>query len=158
MKRLLISIAGLMCTLCVVAQSSMPAPGGRFPGSGGNSMPAPGGSSWTGGWGAPWGSPPPPPSWSPGSFGSPDWQNSGMMTVMACGYDAQGVWRVIPLRVSYKYNGIQYNVNVLNAWDPWTDMWDDAVNVPAVNTSYYIRGNNYDFYVVLSTGTYYFNL
>lgn len=81
-----------------------------------------------------------------------------MMTVMACGYDAQGVWRVIPLRVSYKYNGIQYNVNVLNAWDPWTDMWDDAVNVPAVNTSYYIRGNNYDFYVVLSTGTYYFNL
>lgn len=159
MKSHIITILTLVSGLCAAAQTSMPAPGGSFPGMAGNSMPAPGASTWTGSWGSPWAAPPPPPpSWSPGMFESSDWQNSGIVTVMACGYDAQGVWRVLPLRASYKYNGIQYDVVILNAWNPWTDMWDDAVDVPAVNTSYYIRGNNYDFYVVLSTGTYYFNL
>lgn len=65
---------------------------------------------------------------------------------------------MLPLRVSYEYNGVQYDVEVVNAWNPWSDTWNMGVDVPAVNTSYYLRGNYYDFYVVLSTGTYYFNL
>ena len=53
---------------------------------------------------------------------------------------------------------MQYDVTVINAWDPWTQQWNANVDVPAVNTSYYLRGQNFDFYAVLSTGTYYFNL
>lgn len=89
---------------------------------------------------------------------SPDWQNQGTTTVIACGYDAQGVWRTIPLRVSYTYNGAQYNVTVDSAWNPWTDAWNYGVDVPAFNTNYFLNGNYYDFYVNLSTGTFYFNL
>lgn len=89
---------------------------------------------------------------------SPNWQNSGTTTVIACGYDAQGVWRTIPLRVSYNYNGAQYNVTVDSAWNPWTDAWNYGVDVPAFNTYYFLNGNYYDFYTNLSTGTYYFNL
>ena len=84
--------------------------------------------------------------------------NQGYTTVMACGYDAMGVWRVLPLYVSYQYNGVQYNVTVINAWDPWTKVWNYGVEVPAVNTSYYLKGTTFNFYVVLSTGTFYFNL
>ena len=37
-------------------------------------------------------------------------------------------------------------------------MWDRNVDQPAYNTSYYLNGTTFDFYTVLSTGTYYFNL
>lgn len=168
MKKILLLLAIPMLTaFAAVAQSSMPAPGGRpaagnvRPMPGGNSAPAPGGvapSNLRPAWGSPWG--PAYGGWGPGmgTASNPNWQNNGVMNVVACGYDAQGVWRVLPLRVSYSYNGIQYNVNVLNAWNPWTSSWDDDVDVPAMNTSYYLRGQNYNFYVVLSTGTFYFNL
>jgi len=65
---------------------------------------------------------------------------------------------VLPLVVSYRYNGVQYGVNVLNAWNPWTDSWDRGVDLPAYNTTYYLRNVEYDFYTVLPTGTFYFNL
>lgn len=89
---------------------------------------------------------------------SPNWQNNGVTTVIACGYDTQGVWRTLPLRVSYNYNGAQYNVTVLSAWNPWTDSWNYGVDVPAFNTYYFLNGTYFDFYVNLSTGTFYFNL
>lgn len=78
--------------------------------------------------------------------------------MMACGYDAMGVWRVLPLLVSYQYNGVQYNVTVINAWNPWVDQWDTNLNISAFNTNYILRGVTYDFYAVLSFGTFYFNL
>lgn len=84
--------------------------------------------------------------------------NQGITKVVACGYDFEGIWRVIPLTVSYQYNGAQYDVNVLNAWNPWTDTWDRGVDQPAFNTYIFQRGIPYSFYTVLSTGTYYFNL
>ncbi len=100
---------------------------------------------------------PPPSNW--GSPWNPNWNvDNGKATVVACGYDATGIWRIIPLNVIYNYNGVQYDVKVINAWDPWTRQWNADVDVTAVNTSYYLRGQNFDFYVVLSTGTYYFNL
>lgn len=151
------------------AQSSLPAPG-----SGGSFNPAPAnGIGWNPGPRPGMGNPgPPPPSgwgspwYSPSSIvvnanfgsGESDWQNGGNMTVIACGYDAQGVWRSLPLYVSYQWNGVQYDVTVINAWDPWTDMWNQGVDMPAYNTSYYINGVTYNFYAPLSTGTYYFNL
>lgn len=165
MRHITILLTALSLALGAFAQNSLPSPGGSsFPG--GNSLPAPGGSNWSMGpgmggpnWGSPWGPPPPAsnPSWTPTHYGS-NWQQGGNLTVMACGYDAQGVWRVLPLRVNYDYNGIRYDVEVINAWNPWSDTWNMGVDVPAVNTSYYLRGSYYDFYVVLSTGTYYFNL
>lgn len=84
--------------------------------------------------------------------------NQGITKVVACGYDNEGIWRVLPLTVSYQYDGFQYNVNVLNAWNPWTNQWDRGVDEPAFNTFYLLRGIEYNFYTVLSTGTYYFNL
>ncbi len=118
-------------------------------------MPAPGGmasgAAWGGGWGNPWG----PSPWGPAPV---NWSNTGTANVLGCGYDSQGVWRVIPMKVAYQYNGMQYNVTVMNAWNPWSDMWNYGVDQPAYNTSYYINGNNYNFYAPLSTGTYYFNL
>lgn len=167
------------------AQNSMPAPGsGGRPGGGGGggfgggmgaqSMPAPGtggafnpgpggpgpgpGGPGPGGWGSPWGPGPGPGLGVTVNVGAPLWANSGTATVVGCGYDSYGVWRTIPLKVAYSYNGVQYNVTVLNAWNPWSDMWVRGVDAPAYNTSYYIRGNTYNFYTVLSTGTYYFNL
>lgn len=113
---------------------------------------------------------PPPPLAGPGAPGplapmvvstplsSPNWQNSGTTTVIACGYDAQGVWRTLPLRVSYQYNGAQYNVTVDSAWNPWTDCWNYGIDVPAFNTDYFLNGTTFDFYTNLSTGTFYFNL
>lgn len=147
-------------------------------GFGQNSLPAPGaGGSYqpnTGpGMGMGWTQTPPPPYWgslwydgwetSPSVVVSPtvntgNFQNQGITKVIACGYDAQGVWRVLPLVVSYQYNGVQYSVNVLNAWNPWTESWDKGVDVPAYNTDYYLRNVEYSFYTVLSTGTFYFNL
>ena len=84
--------------------------------------------------------------------------NTGVCNVVGVGYDAQGVWRTVPMTVSYNWNGAQYNVMVLNAWNPWTDMWDRGVDDQAFNTTYFLNGQTYDFYVPLSTGTFYFNL
>lgn len=155
--------------LLMVAQNSLPAPG-----SGGSYQPNIPSGGWGGGWGGGFNPGPPPPSYwgspwysgwdySPTIVVSPsittnNFQNQGVTKVVACGYDAQGVWRVLPLVVSYQYNGIQYDVNVLNAWNPWTDHWNRNLDVPAYNTDYTLRGNNYDFYTVLPFGTFYFNL
>lgn len=148
-------------SVSAVAQNSLPAPG-----SGGSYTPAPSnppnGIGWNPG-------PPPPSSWGgPWSGGwynapglvvnSPNWTNQGTINVIACGYDARGVWRTLPLHVAYAYNGVDYDVTVLNAWNPWTDMWDRGVDAPAYNTTYYLNGQTFDFYTVLATGTYYFNL
>lgn len=84
--------------------------------------------------------------------------NKGEATTLACGYDATGVWRTIAMRVAYSSNGILYKSIVLSAWNPWTDEWERNINVPAVNTDIDIKGTTFKFYVVLSTGTYYFNL
>ena len=84
--------------------------------------------------------------------------NKGEVATLACGYDATGVWRTIAMRVAYSSNGILYKSIVLSAWNPWTDMWERNLNVPAVNTNMEIQGATFKFYVVLSTGTYYFNL
>ncbi len=110
------------------------------------------------GWGSPWCSPSVGLNISFGTNSGFSGQNQGTTNVMACGYDARGIWRVLPLYVAYQWNGAQYDVTVLNAWNPWTDMWNRGVDMPAYNTSYYLRGNTYDFYTPLSTGTYYFNL
>lgn len=150
------------------AQNSLAAPGsgGSFtpnlgPGGGGPMGP-PNGIGWNPGpafpnnWGGPWNS-----GWnySPTIIvNAPAVSNQGVTKVLACGYDVTGVWRVVPMTVSYQYNGVQYVVNVLNAWNPWTDNWDRGVDVPAYDTTYVLRGITYDYYAVLSTGTYYFNL
>ena len=84
--------------------------------------------------------------------------NKGEVTTLACGYDATGVWRTIAMRVAYSSNGILYKSIVLSAWKTWTDEWERNINVPAVNTDIDIKGTTFKFYVVLSTGTYYFNL
>lgn len=159
LRRILLIMAAMILSLPAMGQRSVPRPGGVAAGPRGNSLPAPGGvagSTWGGAWGNLWNN-----SWG-GSWtqvaGAPSWQNSGTANVMACGYDAQGVWRVIPIQVGYSYNGLQYNVTVINAWNPWSDMWNYGVDQPAYNTSYYLRGTNYSFYTPLSTGTYYFNL
>ncbi len=130
------------------------------PGSGGSFKPAPVGGPNGIGWN-------PGPSWNNPGWNNPGWNginnpsawtNQGTENVMACGYDAQGIWRTIPLQVAYTWTGFQYDVTVLNAWNPWTSSWNIGVDMPAYNTSYYINGNTYDFYTPLSTGTYYFNL
>lgn len=156
------------------AQNSLPAPG-----SGGSYTPNVGG-----GWGPGMGCM--GPSWSPGyynpgAWGSPwydgygnygynfsptivvqpstqNFENQGTEKVIACGYDAEGVWRVLPMYVSYTYNGVQYDVNVLNTWNPWTDKWDDNVDEQAYNCNHKLRGVTYKFYTNLPTGTFYFNL
>lgn len=156
------------------AQNSLPAPG-----SGGSFQPAGG---YGGGYGAGfndglnaglnWNPGPPPPAvWGNPWYGGWNYSptivvnptesplsDQGTTKVIACGYDAQGVWRVLPLLVSYQYTGAQYSVNVLNAWNPWTDSWEKGVDVPAYNTDHWLKNVEYDFYVVLSTGTFYFNL
>ena len=88
----------------------------------------------------------------------PDWQNQGTINIMACGYDLEGVWQNIPMSVRYQYNGIGYDVVVLNAWNPFSDLWEDGIDMPAYSTNYVINGNTYSYYAPLSTGTYYFNL
>lgn len=104
----------------------------------------------------------PPPGWvNPGTFTTPpsaDWMNQGTMNVMATGYDSEGVMKQIPLYISYSFNGVNYNVTVLNAWDPYTQMWNMGVDQPAYSTSYYFNGFTYNFYAPLAIGTFYFNL
>lgn len=168
----------LIGSLASMAQNSAPAPGaggGFRPGGGGggmgpmggNSAPAPGAGggfqpappadpAWGGPWGGGWqASPPVIVNLNPGFYSG---MNNGICNVVGVGYDAQGIWRTVPMRVAYSWNGVQYNVQVLNAWNPWTDMWNRGVDTPAYNTTYYLRGSTYNFYVPLSTGTYYFNL
>ena len=115
--------------------------------------------------------PPPPPPGGPGmqppGWGyngyltpplNPNAMNEGTINVMATGYDSQGVMQQIPLFVSYQYNGVMYTVTVLNAWNPYTQQWDCNVDQPAYSTTYYLNGFTYNYYTVLSTGTFYFNL
>lgn len=152
------------------AQNSLPAPG-----TGGSFNPAPiggGNPGWGGGpgWGGPgpgWGGPGPGwnNGWGPGwgyspsiIINTPSYVNRGTVNVAACGYDAQGIWRTIPMHVAYYYNGVDYDVTVINAWNPWTQSWMRNIDQPAYNTDYYLRGNTYDFYAPLSIGTFYFNL
>lgn len=169
-KYLLTAFVLGLCALGMTAQNSLPAPGsgGSFqpnpsPGFGPAYGPPPG-SGWYPGPGYPgdWGSP-----WNPGWNYNPTivvqptvttMPSQGVTKVISCGYDAQGVWRVVPLTVSYQYNGTDYSVYVLNAWNPWTDQWDRGVDVPAYSTDYYLRGVEYSYYAVLPTGTFYFNL
>lgn len=151
------------------AQNSAPAPGSGAaytPNVGGAI--GPNGIGWNPGpaynppynWGGPWGG-----GWNTtpsiiinAPIITPNTANRGVTNVVACGFDAQGIWRTLPLTVSYVFNGVQYNVVVMNAWNPWTDMWNKGVDRPAYNTSYFLNGTTFDFYTVLSTGTYYFNL
>lgn len=160
LRMILIVVTSLWGSIASLAQSSLPAPGGASGGGphAGSSLPAPGGVAGSRYWGNPWNNGWGGNGWNypPASVG--DWQNSGMINVMGCGYDAQGVWRVIPMRVAYSYNGLQYNVTVINAWNPWSDMWNYGVDQPAYSTSYYLRGMTFSYYATLSTGTYYFNL
>lgn len=170
-RNLLAISAIAFLTLGASAQNSLPAPG---TGGGFNPNP-PNGIGWNPGPGGPGGPMGPGPGGMWGSPWSPGWNNSptlviqpsitigntvnqGVKKVIACGYDAQGVWRVLPLLVSYQYNGVQYNVTVINAWDPWTNMWNRNIDVDAFNTAYILRGITYNYYVVLSYGTFYFNL
>lgn len=110
----------------------------------------------------PSGAPNTPPGWgSPGILMNPptaDWMNQGTLNVMATGYDSEGVMKQIPLYISYTFNGINYQVTVLNAWDPYTENWNIGIDMPAYSTSYYINGFNYNYYAPLSIGTFYFNL
>lgn len=163
-KKILLGIALMIAGVVGMnAQNSLPAPGsgGQYTPNNGGPGPVgpPYGIGWNpgpGAWGSPWN-----PAWSYSPtiiVNQPSLANQGITRVVACGYDAQGIWRVLPLTVSYQYNGIQYNVNVLNAWNPWTDQWDRGVDLPAYNTSYVLRGTTYNYYVVLPTGTFYFNL
>lgn len=157
-------MALMLLPLSAAAQNSFPAPGTGS--GGGSSFPAPGaGGGFHPGppnWGNPWNT----PGWNTWNgpiiintpMSSPDWQNAGQMNVVAVGYDIQGVWRTVPLTVSYQYNGVQYDVTVINAWDPWSNAWNMGVYDQAFNTSYYLHGQTYNFYVVLSFGTFYFNL
>lgn len=169
-KRICAFIVATLTIFAAMAQSSAPAPGS---GGGFNPGPGPGGPG-PGGFGGPGGGPGPGPGpawgnpWGPiynspavvinAPIVTPAITDSGITNVIACGYDAQGIWRTLPLRVKYSYNGVGYNVTVLNAWNPWTDVWNRGVDQPAYATSYFLHGNTYDFYTNLSTGTYYFNL
>ena len=105
---------------------------------------------------------PPPPGWgAPGCLVNPptaDWMNQGSLNVMATGYDTESVLVQIPLNVSYTYNGVQYNVTVVNCWNPYTQNWTLGIDTPAYQTDYYFNGFNYNYYVNLPTGTFYFNL
>ncbi len=159
-----LAFAAVMLTSPAYSQSSAPAPGRPGGGGGGfSSAPAPGqpsspppgyyGPAMGPAWGSPWNS-----GWCGNVAMNPGWNNQGYVTVTACGYDSQGIWRVIPIYVNYVYNGVQYNVTVVNAYNPWTDSWNTNVDMPAYNTNYYINGQTFNFYAPLSTGTYYFNL
>lgn len=105
--------------------------------------------------------PPSPPGWgAPGFLASPPATgfNQGTINVMATGYDSESVQVQIPLVVSYAFNGVNYDVTVLNSWSPLTQTWNIGVDVPAYQTSYYINGFSYNYYAQLPSGTYYFNL
>lgn len=167
-KKIICALLGaiaMFAGISVNAQNSLPAPGsgGAFtPNNGGGVMGPANGIGWNPGpaypayWGNPWNN-----GWNytPSvPVNSPVVVNQGITKVLACGYDITGVWRILPLTVSYQWNGVDYNVNVINAWNPWTDSWNRGVDEPAYSTSYVMRGVTYNYYTVLTTGTYYFNL
>ncbi len=172
--------AAIVSIATISAQNSRPAPGSGGAFRPGNSAPAPGsGGAFTpnvpqgpgpgagfGPGGPMWGTnnsmmnggP-----WGPGSFSGPynngPGYNYGQSKVIAVGYDAQGVWQTIPMVVSWQWNGFFYDVDVENAWNPWTQMWEGGnLDIPAFQTTYTLRGVPYSWYANLSTGTYYFNL
>lgn len=152
MKRAILLAAGLFLGLLSASAQYAPAVGGPGP-----AAPAPSP------WGSPWNNPfnpstPPPVNAATQQPFNPNWQQQGTIGVVGCGYDMQGVWRTIPMKVHYQYNGIQYNVTVLNVWNPWTDTWTIGVDDTAYNTTYTMRGMTFNYYVVTATGTYYFNL
>lgn len=89
---------------------------------------------------------------------SPDWQNNGYENVIAVGSGAQGVWRSIPLNISYSFNGAQYNVTVINAYNPWSQSWMNGIYIPAYSTYIFLKGTYYKYCVDLSVGTFYFNI
>ncbi len=169
-KAIALSAIVALGSLAAAAQNSLPAPGsggsfnpapsggapgfggGPGPGFGGGPGPGPGGPAW----GSPWG-PGSPGMWSPAPA-APAFQ-TGTTNVIAAGYDSYGRWRNLPLTVSYNYNGAFYDVEVINAWNPWADMWNENVDVTAYRTLYRgPYGTMYHFYAPLPTGTYYFNL
>ena len=84
--------------------------------------------------------------------------NQGTVNVMATGYDTEGNLRQIPLNISYNFNGVNYNVVVNNVWNPYSQMWNMGVDIPAYSTTYYLNGFTYNYYAPLSIGTFYFNL
>lgn len=169
LRNMALAVSIMVGAIGLSAQNSLPAPGsggsfrpnaGPAPGLGMNGIgwnpgpPAP--AYWSSPWYTGWNNSPAivvSPSVSVGNF-----QNQGLTKVIANGYDAQGVWRVLPLLVSYQYDGAQYDVNVINAWNPWTDKWDRGLDLPAYNTNYILRNVTYDYYTVLPFGTFYFNL
>lgn len=158
---IIVALTALAGTPAMQAQNSFPAPGGGTsapaPGTGGAFMPD-NGPGWGGGWG-------PGPGWGndfddygPMGYMGSGWQNQGFVSVVGCGYDMKGIWRVVPMRVAYTFLYGQYSCTVLSAYNPWTESWNRGIDQPAYNTSYWLRGNEYDFYANLPTGTYYFNL
>lgn len=153
--------------------NSLPAPGAGQstslpqPGAGGSYRPntfplGPNGIGWNPGWHHHWAGSAWNTSWNPAAGVGPvvigPNTNRGIEKVIACGFDSEGIWRILPLQVSYRYNGVQYVVYVLNAWNPWTDNWDLGVNQRAYLTDMYFHGVEYDYYAPLPTGTYFFNL
>ena len=138
---------------CLLAQPIPPPPGSPPPMAGPMQAPPPP---------PPGQNPPPPPGWgAPGYLVNPpsaDWMNQGFLNVMATGYDTESVLVQIPLYVSYSFNGVNYDVTVVNSWNPLTQTWNTSVDIPANQTSYFFNGFNYNYYVNLPTGTFYFNL
>ena len=143
--------------------SAQPIPPGPPPTPMGQTPPPPPGSP------APQGQPlPPPPNpqtpqgWSaPGMLVNPpvaNWMNQGQVNVMATGYDSESVLVQIPLVVSYVFNGVSYNVTVLNSWNPFTQSWNIGVDTPAYQGNNSFNGFTYNYFVSLPSGTYYFNL
>lgn len=109
---------------------------------------------------------PPPPAPAPSGWGAygylsnppaPNF-NQGVINVMATGYDTESVLVQIPLVVSYSFNGVNYNVSVVNCWNPYTQSWTMNIDEPAYQTTYYFNGFTYNYYTNLPSGTFYFNL
>lgn len=154
-KKILLTISVLLVGANLLSAQPTPPPPGSVPPPPGMQTPppppAPGPAT-----------PPPPPGWgAPGCLVSPpsaDWMNQGNLNVMATGYDTESVLVQIPLYVSYSYNGVNYDVTVLNSWNPYTQNWNLNVDIPANSTYYYFNGFYYNFYVNLPSGTFYFNL
>ena len=171
-KLIIISFLALVCgTLSISAQPAPPPgpPPGQMapppnapappPPSAPNPVPPPPGAPVTPAPGPP--APPPPAGWAYSGFlSNPPVSgfNQGTINVMATGYDNESVLVQIPLVVSYSFNGATYDVTVLNSWNPMTQTWNMGVDTPAYNTSYYFNGFTYNFYAMLPSGTYYFNL
>ena len=168
LSRMAALLLGIIAILPLSAQRSLPAPGTGSLGGPGGPGPAgipmqPARPPFGGGvLGSPWGPGfdfPNNPIWNTPNPPSPVWQQSGTETVMAVGQNAMGLPQRIPITVQYESNGsASYDVTVLNAWSTFTDSWNYGVDQPAYKTAYMLGGNMYNYYVPLSTGTYYFNL